>query len=157
MHLTVTTPYPGTEIWFTDSRRLTSLDYRLFDVQHAVVPTRLPLRRFYEELVQTQAVINRKHLGFSALRGVVKTVLPLLARGQTNFVKSVWKFNSVYNADRQHADHARPVTYPMRPPTPLGARPRAADLYIHAPTGGHAPANGSAGVAAVGVPVSPAP
>src|SRR5262249_55835224 len=39
VHLTVTTPYPGTEIWFTDSRRLTSLDYRLFDVQHAVVPT----------------------------------------------------------------------------------------------------------------------
>src|SRR5436190_22944787 len=92
VHLTVTTPYPGTEIWFTDSRRLTSLDYRLFDVQHAVVPTRLPLHRFYEELVKTQAVLSRKHLGFSALRGLVKTIMPLLLRGQTNFATSLWKW-----------------------------------------------------------------
>src|SRR5216117_246750 len=69
VHLTVNTPYPGTESWFTESRRLTSLDYRLFDVQHAVLPTRLPLRAFYEELVKTQGVLNRKHLGLKALRG----------------------------------------------------------------------------------------
>src|SRR5262245_32164978 len=64
VHLTVNTPYPGTESWLTESRRLTSLDYRLFDVQHAVLSTRLPLRRFYEELVRTQNVLNRKHLGW---------------------------------------------------------------------------------------------
>src|SRR3989449_8618775 len=58
VHLTVHTPYPGTESWFTESRRLASLDYRLFDVQHAVLPTRLPLRRFYEELLRTQAVTS---------------------------------------------------------------------------------------------------
>ncbi|HKZ08309.1 MAG TPA: hopanoid C-3 methylase HpnR [Methylomirabilota bacterium] len=137
VHLTVTTPYPGTEIWFTDARRLTTFDYRLFDVQHAVVPTRLPLRRFYEELVSTQAVINRKHLGFAALRGVAGIVVPQLLRGQTNFFKSLWKFSRVYNADRQFGDHARPVTYAMRPPTLLGGpRPRPADLYIHAPSNG---------------------
>src|SRR4030095_12363985 len=84
VHVTVTTPYPGTEIWFTDSRRLTTLDYRLFDVQHAVLPTRLPLRRFSEELVQTQAVLSRKHLGLAALKGLVRTLIPLVRRGQTN-------------------------------------------------------------------------
>jgi hopanoid C-3 methylase HpnR len=137
VHLTVTTPYPGTEIWFTDSRRLTSLDYRLFDVQHAVVPTRLPLHRFYEELVKTQAVLSRKHLGFSALRGLAKTIMPLLLRGQTNFATSLWKWNRVFNPDRQYGDHSRPVTYAMRPPAAAGnARPRAAQLYIHAPTPG---------------------
>jgi magnesium-protoporphyrin IX monomethyl ester (oxidative) cyclase len=137
VHLTVTTPYPGTEIWFTDSRRLTTFDYRLFDVQHAVLPTRLPLRRFYEELVSTQAVINRKHLGFAAMRGAARIMLGHLLRGQTNFVKSVWKFSRVYNADRQFGDHARPVTYAMRPPVLLGgSRPRPADLYIHAPSNG---------------------
>src|SRR6266536_1184188 len=124
VHLTVNTPYPGTESWFTESRRLTSLDYRLFDVQHAVLPTRLPLRRFYEELVQTQGVLSRKHLGLAALRGAVSTVVPLLLRGQTNFVKSLWKFNSVYNPDRQFADHSRPLTYAMRPPVAPGPRPR---------------------------------
>jgi magnesium-protoporphyrin IX monomethyl ester (oxidative) cyclase len=139
VHLTVTTPYPGTEIWFTDSRRLTTFDYRLFDVQHAVVPTRLPLQKFYEELVRTQSVINRKHLGWSALRGAAGIVIPQLLHGQTNFFKSLWKFSRVYNADRQFGDHQRPVTYAMRPPAVLnGSRPRPADLYIHAPSNGAA-------------------
>ena len=46
VHLTVNTPYPGTETWHTEARKLTSLDYRLFDVQHAVLPTRLPSSSF---------------------------------------------------------------------------------------------------------------
>ena len=45
-----------------EARKLTSLDYRLFDVQHAVLPTRLPLKQFNTELVKTQAILNRKHL-----------------------------------------------------------------------------------------------
>src|SRR5437867_11321790 len=49
VHLTVATPYPGTELWHTESRKLTTLDYRLFDVQHAELPTTLPLERLYEE------------------------------------------------------------------------------------------------------------
>jgi len=131
VHLTVATPYPGTEIWHTESRRLTSLDYRLFDVQHAVLPTRLPLQKFYEELVKTQAVINRKHLGVAALKDVSLLCARLMLRGQTNFVKSLWKFSQVYSADRQFGDHERPVTYAMRPPAPP-AKPRARDLFIHA-------------------------
>src|SRR5215469_11278633 len=47
VNITVQTPYPGTETWLTESRRMTTLDYRLFDVQHAVLPTRLPLHKFY--------------------------------------------------------------------------------------------------------------
>jgi magnesium-protoporphyrin IX monomethyl ester (oxidative) cyclase len=134
VHLTVNTPYPGTESWLTESRRLESLDYRLFDVQHAVLPTRLPLHRFYEELVQTQAVLNCKHLGWAAMRGAAKTALRLALRGQTNFLKSLWKFSSVYHPDRQRADHDRPITYAMRPPAPPTlARPRASELYVHAP------------------------
>nr|WP_235433849.1 radical SAM protein [Protofrankia coriariae] len=73
VHLTVITPYPGTEIWHTQSQRLTTLDYRLFDIQHAVTPTRLPLDEFYRELVATQAVLNRKHLGIRALAATART------------------------------------------------------------------------------------
>src|SRR5262249_47925954 len=39
VNISVNTPYPGTETWLTESRRLTSRDYRLFDIQHAVLPT----------------------------------------------------------------------------------------------------------------------
>ncbi len=69
VHLTVATPYPGTELWHTEQRSLMTLDYRLYDIQHAVLPTRLPLKRFYEKLVETQRVLNQKHLSFAALRG----------------------------------------------------------------------------------------
>jgi magnesium-protoporphyrin IX monomethyl ester (oxidative) cyclase len=134
VHLTVNTPYPGTETWFTESRKLASLDYRLFDVQHAVLPTMLPLRRFYEELVKTQAVLNRKHLGLAALRNTFGIVCGLLLRGQTNFVRMLWKFNRVYDAERQYSDHLRQVQYALRPPAgPRASKPAAAQLYVHAP------------------------
>lgn len=132
VHLTVSTPYPGTETWLTESRKLATLDYRLFDIQHAVLPTRLPLHRFYEELVETQRVLRRKHLGFSALRKAAGLMLRLGLRGQTNFARSIWKFDKVYNADRQYADHLREVSYAMRPPPqakPTLREPAA--LYVH--------------------------
>src|SRR5438094_545621 len=136
VHLTVNTPYPGTESWLTESRRLTSLDYRLFDVQHAVLPTTLPLRAFYEELVKTQGILNRKHLGLKALRGAAGIVAGHLMRGQTNFVRSLFKWNSVYHPDRQSGDHARPVKYAMKPPALVPSpRPRGRQLYVHQPMG----------------------
>jgi hopanoid C-3 methylase len=132
VHLTVATPYPGTELWLTESRKVTTLDYRLYDIQHAVLPTRMPLRKFYQELVKTQNVLNRKHLGLAAMRKVSMHAGKLLLKGQTNFVKMIWKFNKVYNPERQCADHERAVQYEMKPPAlPNGKRPGAAQLYVH--------------------------
>ena len=142
VHLSVMTPYPGTEIWHTQSASLTSLDYRLFDIQHAVLPTRLPLPVFYEELVKTQAVINRKHLGFAALADVFGIAGRLALHGQTNFLRMLWRFNRVYNGTRQLADHQREVRYelPRPDPRPDRARPGRTDLYIHSRPPRHAPA-----------------
>jgi hopanoid C-3 methylase HpnR len=134
VNITVQTPYPGTETWLTESRRLTTLDYRLFDVQHAVLPTRLPLHRFYTELVRTQAVLARKHLGVAALAKTSGIVARQLLRGQTNFAKMIWKFNQVYNADRQYADHLREVEYQLPPPAEHPVRaPGRKELFVHAP------------------------
>ena len=137
VHLTINTPYPGTESWVPDSRSFTSRDYRLFDVQHAVLPTRLPLQRFYEEFVRTQNILNRKHLGFRALYSTLGISLRQLAHGQTNFVRMLWKFNQVYNVDRLYADHAQDVRYPISLPKTLvepGRRPTRAQLFVHHPT-----------------------
>ena len=134
VNLTVQTPYPGTETWLTESRRLTTLDYRLFDVQHAVLPTRLPLHRFYEELVRTQAVLARKHLGVAALAKTTGIIARQLLRGQTNFARMLWKFDQVYNADRQYSDHLRDARYLLPPPEqrPGPTRGRT-ELYVHVP------------------------
>lgn len=132
VHLTVMTPYPGTEIWHTESRRLTTRDYRLFDIQHAVVPTTLPLDEFYRELVLTQQVINRKFLGLRTATGAARVLGRNLARGQTNFARMLWKFNKVYNAGRQYADHQRPVDYELPLPPQHQAQPvDRRQLYVH--------------------------
>src|SRR6202012_2178072 len=93
VNITVQTPYPGTETWLTESRRLTTLDYRLFDLQHAVLPTGLALARFLEGRGKTQAVLARKHLGTAALVKTAGILGQQLIHGQTNFARMIWKFN----------------------------------------------------------------
>lgn len=123
VNVSVNTPYPGTENFLTESRTFTTRDYRLFDIQHAVLPTKLPLDRFYEELVATQQILNKKHLGFGALKSLAFIVAGLLARGQTNFVRSLFSFHKVYNAKLQLADHQQPVKYEMNLPRPMCEKP----------------------------------
>ncbi|CAG0961128.1 Hopanoid C-3 methylase [Myxococcaceae bacterium] len=132
VNVSINTPYPGTETWETESRRLMTRDYRLFDIQHAVLPTRLPLPRFYEELVKTQQILNMKHMGFGALKDTSILAMKRLLAGQTNFVKMLWKFSSVYDPKLQLADHAQPVRYEMRARERHGeTRFNARKLYVH--------------------------
>jgi hopanoid C-3 methylase HpnR len=131
VNVSVNTPYPGTETWRTESRRIVSRDYRLYDIQHAVLPTKLPLPEFYEELVKTQQILNHKHLGWAALKSTARIAAGHLLRGQTNFIKMLWKFNSVYDPKLQLADHARPVRYQMAPPPAASPHTNNALLYIH--------------------------
>ncbi|WP_284581606.1 hopanoid C-3 methylase HpnR [Streptomyces sp. 2P-4] len=138
VHLTVMTPYPGTEIWHTEARQLTTRDYRLFDIQHAVVPTALPLEEFYRELVRTQAVLNRKHLGLRNAVGAMSVLGRNLVRGQTNFARMLWKFGSVYNVERQMAEHRRHVRYELPLPRRSATPPGRQDLYIHTRAASHA-------------------
>jgi hopanoid C-3 methylase HpnR len=135
VNVSVNTPYPGTETFRDLGHTLDTRDYRLFDIQHAVTPTKLPLDVFYAELVKTQQVLNTKHLGLSALKDTALLAAKLLARGQTNFVKMLWRFNSVFNPARQLADHRRPVKYEMRvPPPPVAnAANSPRDLYVLSP------------------------
>lgn len=135
VNISVTTPYPGTEIWHRELPRLTTRDYRLFDIQHAVLPTTLPLREFYEELVKTQQVLNRKHMGWGALKDTVGIAARLLMQGQTNFVRMLWKFNSVFNPDLQMEDHRRPVLYELPLQPDKVDRVDARQLYVHGPKG----------------------
>ncbi len=47
---TVMTPLPGTEIFPAQRDQLTTAQHHLFDLAHAVVPTHLPLEKFYEQM-----------------------------------------------------------------------------------------------------------
>ena len=135
VNISVNTPYPGTETWLTEGHKVTNLDYRLYDIQHCVLPTKMSLEEFYRELVKTQQVMNMKHLGWNTLMRMSSTVAGHLMNGQTNFLRMLWKFNSVYNPDRLIADHQRPAKYLMKAaPAPVGVqdtKKAAKELYIH--------------------------
>src|SRR5215468_2100180 len=135
VNISINTPYPGTETWHTESRRLTTRDYRLFDIQHAVLPTKLPLPEFYNELVETQRVLSCKHLGWAGLRQCAAIVVRHLLRGQTNFLRMIWKFNSVYRPDLQLADQRQPIKYEINLPPPSTATVNRDELYIHTSRG----------------------
>src|SRR5207247_9083872 len=131
VNISINKPYPGTETWRTESRRLTTRDCRLFDIQHAVLPTKLPLPEFYKELVDTQRVLSRKHLGWAALRDCARIVARQLLRGQTNFIRMIWKFDSVYHPELHLADHRQPVTYEINLPQHSVSTVQRGALYIH--------------------------
>ena len=41
---------------------------------------------------------------------------PAPGQHQTNFAKMIWKFNNVYNADRQYSEHLSEARYLLPPP-----------------------------------------
>jgi hopanoid C-3 methylase HpnR len=137
VNLSVNTPYPGTESWLTEERALTSRDYRLYDIAHAVVPTRLPLAEFYEELVTTQRAFYRKFVGWRAAYTAASTVARQLLRGNPNFLKSLYLLDKLYRPELLLADHNMPVAYEISLPTAgVGIREsRPAEFYIHPPRG----------------------
>jgi hopanoid C-3 methylase HpnR len=140
VNISINTPYPGTESWITEQHRLNTRDYRLFDIQHVVMPTRMPLEKFYRELLETQRVLYSKHLSWRTATGAMRTAARLMLRGQTNFVRGMMRYSKVFNLEKLMADHAQPVRYEM-PPAPPIPEPRreplakAANLYVHAPRG----------------------
>lgn len=49
-YFSVLTPFPGSELYDEVKEQLTTNNYDLFDFCHAVLPTTLPLQRFYAEI-----------------------------------------------------------------------------------------------------------
>ena len=45
----ILTPLPGTDLWETAQHQVTTHDWEMYDIVHAVLPTKLPLQDFYEE------------------------------------------------------------------------------------------------------------
>jgi radical SAM superfamily enzyme YgiQ (UPF0313 family) len=45
----VLTPLPGTDLWDTAGKNVITQDWEMFDIVHAVLPTKLPLNEFYAE------------------------------------------------------------------------------------------------------------
>lgn len=133
----VLTPYPGTENWYTESRPLITRDYRLFDLQHTVLPTKLPLDEFYEELVRTQMDVYDKVTGLAGILSIAPYLIRNLLRGRTNLLKLFVNYNKVFNSRQLISDHNQPVSYELRlPPEPID-QVDPNQLYVHRPMEGN--------------------
>jgi hypothetical protein len=130
VNISINTPYPGTESWISKSSKVTTKDYRLYDINHAVLPTRLPLLRFYEEVVKTQQIMKKSYMSWDALKRLGKIMIGNLMSGQLNFIKSVLGFNSIFDPARLLADHKQSVQYQIPVPTNPTSVIDRNELYI---------------------------
>jgi len=70
----ILTPLPGTDLWDHDKKRVTTRSWEMYDIVHAVLPTKLPLDEFYAEysrLWQHSLDVRYRH------RGKVRTYVQL--------------------------------------------------------------------------------
>ncbi len=94
---TVLTPLPGTQLHRVYRDKLLTTDLRLFDLLHAVLPTRLPRDEFYRQLCRGyDATESSVRSAFRAMiarrRGFVARILP----GMLWFYARTWRYQRVH-------------------------------------------------------------
>ena len=132
VNISVNTPYPGTE---TLADRVAQARPRA-TIGSSTSSTRcfrheLPLARVLRGAGPDAAGAESQAPRGEQIWGTARTVARLLAHGQTNFLKMLFKFNSVYDPKLQMADHARPVRYEISLPPEARAKVDPHVLYIH--------------------------
>jgi len=81
----VLTPLPGTDLWDEVKDEVVTEDWELFDITHAVLPTRMPLEEFYAELGGLwKTTMDVRYAAHGRLK-VALGLLAALARRQVTF------------------------------------------------------------------------
>lgn len=127
LNISPLTPLPGTSIWGEHAHRVVvpRRAHGLWDLSHAVLPTRLPLPEFYRELrrIYTRAILNIRR----ANRLTLRTRPPVLSRA---YLRIWWGAVRIYLQFRRAAGHHsdRELARAMdRGPALPGLRDRAID------------------------------
>jgi radical SAM superfamily enzyme YgiQ (UPF0313 family) len=97
---TILTPLPGTQLYRAYKDKLLTTDHRLFDLLHAVLPTRLPREEFYREFARSydateESVRNAYNSLMKKRPGFVMKVLPSM----------VWFYARTWRYQRIHRDY----------------------------------------------------
>lgn len=95
--VTILTPLPGTQLFRAYQDQLLTTDYRLFDLLHAVLPTKLPRDEFYKHFARSaddtvtsvnKAIANMVKKRPDLIRRIVPNVLWFYAR--------TWRYQRVH-------------------------------------------------------------
>jgi len=95
--ITILTPLPGTQLFRTYKDKLVTTDYRLFDLLHPVLPTRLPRAEFYRHFSRSvdavRPSIRRAMTNIARTRpGLIRKIIPGIAW----FYARAWRYQRVH-------------------------------------------------------------
>lgn len=98
---TILTPLPGTQLYRAYKDKLLTTDHRLFDLLHAVLPTRLPREEFYAQFCRLyEATGESVQAAYKALLknrgGFIAKILP----GMVWFYARTWRYQRVHHDPR---------------------------------------------------------
>ena len=98
--VTILTPLPGTQLFRAYQDQLLTTDYRLFDLLHAVLPTKLPREEFYKQFARsaddTVISVNK------AVANMVKKRPDLIRKVLPNLL---WFYARTWRYQRVHRDY----------------------------------------------------
>lgn len=112
---TILTPLPGTELYTARKNDLTTSDYGYFDVVHAVLPTKLPIERFYERFARLYG---------NTLRDTRPSWAMVRRAAQLAMGGGFWVMRRVFGAVREMRDPASYMKPPVRVRAPRRSRSR---------------------------------
>jgi radical SAM superfamily enzyme YgiQ (UPF0313 family) len=97
---TILTPLPGTQLYRAYKDKLVTTDHRLFDLLHAVLPTRLPRAEFYRQICR----------GYDATDSSVREAFRLMVKRRPAFVAKIlpgmlWFYARTWRYQRVHYDY----------------------------------------------------
>ncbi|MDD9938119.1 MAG: radical SAM protein [Myxococcales bacterium] len=98
--VTILTPLPGTQLYRAYKDKLMTTDYRLFDLLHCVLPTKLPREEFYKHFARSIDDCD------PSIRRAMKNVFvkrPDLARAMAPHMP--WFYARTWRYQRVHRDH----------------------------------------------------
>lgn len=136
--LTILTPLPGTQLYRTYREQLLTTDRRLFDLLHAVLPTRLPRDEFYRMMCRFyDETTSSVYWAFRTIAkrrpDFVRKVLP----GMLWFYARTWRYQRVHydytsflrdeegllnGPGAQNGTRWQDVKYPAAEPAPIPLR-----------------------------------
>lgn len=128
--VTILTPLPGTQLYRAYKNQLMTTDLRLFDLLHAVLPTRLPRAEFYAEF--SRSIEATKKSAHRAMKNTILARPDFALKAAANFA---WFFVRTWRYQWIHRD---PNSF-MRDEEGLlngpGARAGLTHLDVHYPDG----------------------
>jgi hopanoid C-3 methylase len=97
---TILTPLPGTQLYRAYKDKLLTEDHRLFDLLHAVLPTRLPRDEFYRNVAR----------GYLETESSIRDAFRMMIKRRTSFVAKIlpgmfWFYARTWRYQRVHLDY----------------------------------------------------